>query len=407
MTDGTPQPQPDPAPTAAAGDTAVPRSAPHDAWAIEPDYDAPVPDDVAALSGEAPVSRTFWTNLNSPFAVGFFLTLGGLVALVLGLAVSNLSTVIIYVVFALFAALGLDPLVRWLERKNVTRAWSIVIVYFAFALVLVGVLLLIIPTVVKQIASFVTDIPKTIAAFQASDVYAWLQDTFGPQVGTILEQVQSFLTNPANLAAIGGGVLQIGVSIATTISGIIIILVLSLYFLASLPTIKLSFNRLAPARNREKARELTEQITDSVGGYLAGMVVLAFCNSVIAFILHLVLGLPFPLLMAVVAFLITLIPLVGSVLYWGIASGIALFTGWLPALIFAIAYLVYMQLEAYVLTPRVMSRTISVPGALVVIGALVGGTLLGLLGALVAIPVTASILLIIKQIVIPRQDRKV
>ena len=75
-------------------------------------------------------------------------------------------------------------------------------------------------------------------------------------------------------------------------------------------------------------------------------------------------------------------------------------------LIFAIVYLVYMQVEAYLLTPRVMNRTISVPGSLVVIGALVGGTLLGLLGALVAIPVTASVLLIIKQIVIPRQDAK-
>lgn len=407
MTDGTPAPQPQPAETPNSAKTADAPGALHDAWEIDAPYTAPVPDAVAAASGEAPASKTFWANLNQPFAVGFFLTLGGLVAFVLGLAVSNLSTVIIYVVFALFAALGLDPVVRWFEAKHVKRAWAIVIVYFGFALVLVGVLLLIVPTVVRQIAQFITDIPKTIATFQASDVYSWLQDTFGSQVGTILGQVETFLTNPANLATIGGGVLAVGVSIATTISGIIIILVLSLYFLASLPTIKLSFNRLAPARNRVKAAQMTEQITDSVGGYLAGMVVLAFCNSVLAFFLHLLLGLPFPLLMAVVAFLITLIPLVGSVLYWGIATGIALFTGWLPALLFAAIYLVYMQLEAYVLTPRVMSRTISVPGALVVIGALVGGTLLGLLGALVAIPVTASILLIIKQVVIPRQDRKV
>ena len=124
------------------------------------------------------------------------------------------------------------------------------------------------------------------------------------------------------------------------------------------------------------------------------------------FFLHLFLGLPFPALMAVVAFCITLIPLVGSVLYWGIATVVALFTNPITALIFAALYLIYMQLEAYVLTPRVMNRAISVPGSLVVIGALVGGTLLGLLGALVAIPITASILLIIKQVVIPRQDAK-
>ena len=90
-----------------------------------------------------------------------------------------------------------------------------------------------------------------------------------------------------------------------------------------------------------------------------------------------------------------------------IATVVALFTNPIAALIFAALYLIYMQLEAYVLTPRVMNRAISVPGSLVVIGALVGGTLLGLLGALVAIPITASILLIIKQVLIPRQDAKV
>ena len=110
--------------------------------------------------------------------------------------------------------------------------------------------------------------------------------------------------------------------------------------------------------------------------------------------------------MGVVAFRITLIPLIGSVLYWIVATTLALFTSPVSALIFAIIYLIYIQLEAYVLTPRVMSRAISVPGALVVIGALVGGTLLGLLGALVAIPITASILLIIKQIVDPAAGRE-
>lgn len=371
------------------------------------DGGAPVPDAVAARSGEAPASRTFWANINQPFTVGLLATLGGLVAIVLGLAFWNLSTVLIYIGFALFAALGLDPVVRWLERHRIARPWAIVIVYAGFAVVLVGVLLLVIPALVSQIGQFFTDLPTTIDAFQHTDVYLWLQNTFGPQVGGVLQEIETFLTNPANLAAIGGGVLRFGVTVATTISGLIIVLVLSLYFLASLPTMKVAFNRLAPARNRAKAAELTERIADSIGGYLMGMAVLAFCNALVAFFLHLFLGLPFPALMAAAAFGITLIPLVGSVLYWVVATVLALFTGWLPALLFAAIYLVYMQLEAYLLTPRVMNRTIAVPGALVVIGALVGGTLLGLLGALVAIPVTASVLLIINQVFIPRQDAKV
>jgi predicted PurR-regulated permease PerM len=393
MSDATPPPAPLPAGDAPAGET-----------------DAALPDDADAAAiraGEAPPSRTFWASLNHPFAVGFSLTLGGLVAILLGLAFSNLSTVIIYVVFALFAALGLDPLVRLLERHRFSRPWGIVTVYGGFALILVGVLWLIIPTVVKQIAQFVKDVPTLIANFQNSDTYAWLQDNFGDQVGKILGQIRTFLTDPGNIAAIGGGVIQVGITVATTISGLIIILVLSLYFLASLPVMKESFTRLAPARNRTRLASLTDQITSSIGGYLGGMVILAFCNSVITFFLYLFLGLPFPLLLAVTAFCLTLIPLVGSVLFWIVGSTIALFSNPVSALIFAILYLIYMQLEAYVLTPRVMNRAVSVPGALVVIGALVGGTLLGLLGALVAIPITASILLIIKQVIIPKQDAKV
>lgn len=354
-----------------------------------------------------PQGRVLWAAIASPFSVGFSITLGGLVALLLGLAVSNLSTVIIYVAFALFAALGLEPVVTFLERRKVKRGWGIVTVYTGFAIVLVGILWLIIPTVVSQVAQFIRSIPTMISDFQKSDAFHWAQDTFGDQIGKLLTDVQAFLTNPSNIAAIGGGVLTVGTTIATTISGVIIVLVLSLYFLATLPTIKKAFVRLVPARNRPTIASLTDQITDSVGGYLMGMVILAFCNAVVAFFLHLFLGLPFPALMAVLAFCITLIPLVGSVLYWVVASGIALFTSPLSALIFAIIYLVYMQLEAYVLTPRVMNRAISVPASLVVIGALVGGTLLGLLGALVAIPITASILLIVKQILIPRQDAKV
>ncbi|RKS90163.1 putative PurR-regulated permease PerM [Microbacterium sp. AG790] len=363
----------------------------------------------STASSDAPAHRSHtgravWTTLNRPFAVGFFLTLGGLVAILLGMAVTSLVTVWIYVAFALFVALGLNPVVQRLQRHGVGRAWAIVIVYFALALLLVAVLWLIVPTVVRQIAQFITDVPTLVTSFQQTDLYHWARDQFGDQVPAIVAEVQKFLTDPGHLAAIGGGVLQIGISIGTTISGMIIIIVLSLYFLASLPEIKQAFYRLMPARSRSLTADLTEQITESVGGYLGGMVVLAFFNAVVSFILYTVLGLPFPALMAVVAFCLTIIPLVGTVLFWGIASVVALFASPLSALIFAVAYLVYMQLEAYVLTPKVMNKAIAVPGALVVIGALVGGTLMGLLGALVAIPVTASILLIIKKVFIPKQD---
>ena len=366
----------------------------------------PAPDATTVALENATPRRTIWANLNHPFVIGFFLTLGGLVAFALGAAVSSLVTIWIYIAFAMFAALSLDPLVRRLENRGMRRGWAITVVYVVLVLVLVAIIWLIVPTVISQIAQFIRDIPGMIGDFQRSDLFAWLSAQFGDQVPDLLADLQKFLTDPNNVAAIGGGVLSIGVTIGSTISGVIII-VLSLYFLASLPEIKQAFYRLWPARLRSTTTEITEQITESVGGYLGGMVVLAFFNSLVAFLLYLLLGLPFPALMAVVAFSVTLIPLVGSVLFWAVGTVIALIASPLGGLVFAIVYLVYMQIEAYVLTPKVMSKAISVPGALVVIGALVGGTLMGLLGALVAIPVTASILLIIKTVYIPKQDAAV
>ncbi|WP_260980397.1 AI-2E family transporter [Microbacterium paludicola] len=370
---------------------------------VEPPLEAVTPKPVVEPE---PSSRSIWARIERPFVFGFLITLGGLSAILLGLALSNLSTVIIYIALALFAALGLDPAVRWLGRRGIGRGWSVLIVLFGLIAVLALVLWTIIPVVVEQITMFVKSVPDLINDFMSSDIYKTLEAQFGDQFQDLVDDVQKFLTDPGNIATIGGGALQVGAGIASAISGIVIVLVLVIYFVATLPTIKKSLLRLVPARDRANTAIITEQITDSVGGYVMGMVTLAFINALVVLTLYTVMGLPFPLLLAVVAFLITLIPLVGSLIFWVIGTGIALFVDPLFALIFAVVYLVYMQIESYFLTPRVMNKAISIPGSLVVIGALVGGTLLGLLGALVAVPVTASILIIINQVWVPRQDSR-
>lgn len=380
--------------------------APGQASSTEAAITAPAPRPLQVDEAMTP-SRSVWTRIDKPFVFGFLVTLGGLAAILLGLALSNLATVLIYIALSMFAALGLDPAVRFLERRGLSRAISVLIVISSLIVVVALILWMVLPIVIEQIASFVRSVPGMIADFTRTDIYATLEDQFGDQFEDLVSDVQGFLTDPGNIAAIGGGALQVGASIATAVSGVIVVLVLTLYFIATLPGIKNSLLRLAPARDRVRAADITDQITDSVGGYVMGMVVLAFFNAILAFALYFFLDLPFPPLMATVAFCITLIPLVGSVLFWAIGTTLALFTDPLGALIFAVVYLIYMQIEAYVITPRVMNRAISIPGSLVVIGALAGGTLLGLLGALVAVPVAASILIIVKQVWVPRQDARV
>ncbi len=232
MTDGTSSPAPLAASPAAGTDAAKP-----DRYAVP----------AAPSDGR---NRPLWARLDSPFGVGFLLTLGGLAALMLGIALTNIATVIIYIALAMFAALGLDPVLKWFERHNVKRAWAIVIVALTFTVVGVGLVLLVVPTLVQQIGEFITGIPATITNFETTDTYAWLESIFGPGLNSLVDDVQSFITNPANIAAISGGLLKIGAGIAAAISGGLIVIVLTLYFVASLPGIKASLTQFASARNR-------------------------------------------------------------------------------------------------------------------------------------------------------------
>lgn len=368
------------------------------------------PDPAAkSLEPAARSGRRLVIDLGHPFVWGFTATVGALVAISLGGAMASLSTVLVSIGAALFIALALDPLVRWLERHKMSRGLAIAVVFAGFALVLAVILAIVIPIAAVQITQFAAAVPDYITSLQQSEWYRNLANATGQAslYGTLLEQLRGWLSNPANLLAIGGGALAVGTGVVNAASGTLIVLVLTLYFLASLQGMKNALNKLAPAHARTGLGTMIDQIAESVGGYVSGMAILAAANAVVAFILLSLLGVPFAPLLAFLALLITMIPMIGSVVFWLIATAVTLFTSWWAGLIFALVYFAYMQVEAYVMTPRVMTKAVDIPGALVLIGAMVGGTLLGLLGALVAVPVTAALLMIVNDVFVPRQDAKV
>ncbi|WP_349425582.1 AI-2E family transporter [Microbacterium sp. LWS13-1.2] len=365
-------------------------------------------DVVPAVVAERP--RRFsnvMAALDHPLATGFLVTIGVLAALVLGSAIGSISTILVYIVLAMFLALGLDPIVRMLERHKVKRGAGIAIVFCGFALVAVAFFVFVLPPVIAQIVQLVAAIPEGVENIPQSDWFAQLTPDAQTAMLTGLGQLADWISAPSTIAMLGGGVLAVGVGFVAGISASFIVIALTLYFLASLSAAKRALYDLAPAHSRVRLADLTERITGSVGSALIGSVTLSSLNAAAVFILHVVIGLPFPALMAVIAFVITLIPLFGSVIFWIFASIIALFSSPTQAIIFFIAYLIYIQLESYVISPRVMNKAIAIPAALVLIGALAGGALAGVVGVLVALPVMASILLIIREVVVPRQNLKV
>ena len=228
-------------------------------------------------------------------------------------------------------------------------------------------------------------------------------DESGGVLTTVYNWVVGVISDPNTWATIGGGALNVGLAIVGGISSAFFIFILTIYFIATLDSSKAAIYTLISASHRERVVGYAERIMQNVGRYLSGMVILAFFNATFSFIVLLIAQVPFALVIAVSAFFITLIPLIGTVLTTIVMTVLALFVSPLSGIIVLAAMLVYMQVEAYILTPRVMSKAVQVPGSIVLIAALAGGTLAGLPGALVAIPVAAGILLIIKEVVVPKK----
>lgn len=366
------------------------------------------PDDAVSDPAHraAPERRGVLALLDRPLVIAFVATLGVLGGLVLGSAIASITTILIYIVLALFISLGLDPIVRMLERRGVGRGSGILIVFGVFALLAVGFFVFLLPPIIAQIVAFVQNFPEAMIAAKESDWFLALAPDYQDAIGAGLDEVAAALAKPETIAAIGGGALAVGVGLVSAISAGFIIVALTLYFLASLTGMKQALYSLAPAHNRPKLSDMTERVTVSIGRSLLGSVTLAAINSAVVFVLHLIIGLPYAGLMSLIAFVVTLIPLFGSVIFWVFGTLAALFSSPTQALIFGIAYLVYIQVESYIVTPRVMTKAVAIPAALVLIGAMVGGTLAGVIGVLVALPVMATALLIIREIVVPKQDLK-
>lgn len=316
----------------------------------------------------------------------------------------RLTGVLTLVVIAIFLALSLDPLVRALQNRGLRRSVSVALVFLAVVALFAGFGISVVPNLVGQATELSSQLPQWITDLQSSPTVQRVDQQFGV-INSISTQLQTRLSSGDTVLQLFGGVLGAGQAVISGAFSVFIVLVLTLYFTASLNTLREAVYELVPASRRPRVRLLGDEVVRRIGGYTAGQIAVASINAICTYILLLILGLPFAVVLSLSVGVLGLIPLVGATIGAAVVCLVALFTSWQYAVIVLIYYLVYQQLENYVIAPRIMSRTVKVPGFLAVIAALTGATLLGVLGALIAIPVAAGILLIVQEVVIPRQRR--
>jgi predicted PurR-regulated permease PerM len=292
-----------------------------------------------------------------------------------------------------------------LTRAQIRRGLAVAIVFFVLLVVFALLGWVVIPPVATQSTDLANNAPKMLDGLLQNQ---WVQevDHRYQVIARIQEEINKRVADGNLWAGIFGGVLETGKVLLGGVFSVLTVLVLTLYFLASLPSLKQAAYALVPATRRRRIISLAEEIMRRVGSYAIGQVAVAAINAFCSWIMMTLLGLKFAAVLAVAVGFLGLVPMVGATLGASVVAIVAFFDEPKKALIAIIYFVVYQQIENYAVMPRVMQRTVAVPGAVTVVAALAGGTLAGILGALLAIPTAAGLLLIYDEVLVPRQRQQ-
>ncbi|MFE3799781.1 AI-2E family transporter [Nocardia tengchongensis] len=336
----------------------------------------------------------------SPFMIGMAGAAGVAVTYGAIQAVVAVGQVLVLITIALFLAIGLEPAVSRLVRPGFPRWAAVTVVFVVAGGLFAGLLAAAIPPLVTQggalihhAPDYVDDLARRYPAIGALDKRFHLRDTFSNSIGS----------SPGNLA---GGLVNAGERVFSIVSGTLIVAVLTGYFMANFIQVRAAFYRLFPRSRRPRAILIGDEIFAKVGGYILGNLLISLITAVLTFVWLVAFGVPYALLLAVLVAVLDLIPVVGSTIAGAIVALVAL-TVSVPVTVATIAFFVALRLvEDYILVPRIIGRTVRVPAVVTVVSVLLGGALLGVIGAVLAIPVAAALLLIIRETVLPSLDER-
>ena len=306
------------------------------------------------------------------------------------------------IVVSLFLAAGLNPLVEWFMRRGMRRSVAVVAVISIVVVALGLFVTAIVPVISEQVAALTKNAPEWLDELQRNrQIQKWNTDY------QLIDKVKDYIAGGGFTEKLFGGVLGFGLAVLGALFNTFVIVVLTLYFLTSLPKTKDALYQLAPASRRDRVSRLGDQILRNIGGYVSGAFVVAMCAGISSLVFLFVVGLgEYAVALAFVVALLDVIPMIGATIGAVVVTAIGFATDPKIGLACLIFYVIYQQVENYAIYPKVMSKAVDIPGAVTVIAALVGAGLLGVVGALLAIPTAAALLMLTKEVFIRRQDAR-
>lgn len=343
-------------------------------------------------------------NRSHPFYFGFVAASGAVLAITLLQAFASASQVFVLIIISLFFAMGLNPAVLLLMRRGLNRVVAVTVTVAAVITFFAIFIWIAAPLIIDQVNALINNAPQLIADLKNNSTIDALNQEYGI-VDNIQGRVESSIKDGKFVIGAFGGFLGVGKAVISGALSALTILVLTLYFLATLPTVTQDAYRLVPSSRRDRVAKIADAIIYRVGAFVGGQIVISFFASLFIFFLGLTLDLPYKSALALVVFVCGLIPLIGHFIGMTIVTIIALTVSPLTAAIALASYVIYVQFENYILTPRIMKRALSIPGLVTIISALIGTSLLGLVGGILAVPIAAAVLLILDEVVYPKANK--
>ncbi len=331
--------------------------------------------------------------VGSPFRTGFSGAVGVAAVVLLLLAAQKAQTVLVLVLVSAFLAVSLDPLVALGLRLGLRRGPAVAVVSLRLLAVVAGFVAAAVPAVTTEVAELSRQAPQQLAELRG-------------QSGPVGAAARAFRAPSGSEVArvLAGGALDVGLQVVTATFNVVTVLVLTVYLLAAKPSVERAGLRLVPRSRRARVGLLTEAVLARVGRYMLGNLVTSAIAGVATALFLLWLGVPYPLFLGLLVALFDLVPIVGAPLAGLVIAVVALTVSVPTALASAAFTAAFRLLEDYLISPRVMRRAVEVPGVVTVVAVLLGGSLLGVVGALLAIPVAAGAQLLLDEVVVPRQD---
>ena len=338
-----------------------------------------------------------------PFYFGFMVTVGALLALTTLRALASASAVFILIIISIFLAAGLNPAVLFFQNRGLKRGAAVGAV-MASVLLFVGVFIAVaVPPLIDQINSFLNNAPQLVRDLNNNAFINDLNNKYGV-IDSLQTKVNSVIKDGQFAITAFGGVIGVGKAVVSGVVSTLTILVLTLYFLSSLPQVIEIGLKFVPASRRNRVSKLVNAIVGRIGAFIGGQAIIAAIAAIFILIMGLIIGMPYTGPLAMFVLICGFIPLVGHFIGMGVVTLVSLTDSVSTAAIALASYVIYVQIENYVITPRIMKRSLSIPGLVTIIAALLGTSLLGLVGGLLAVPIAAAVLLILDEVVFPRAE---